>query len=77
MPLRRRLKFLSLEVKPVVRVRVRLIKDGESVPTWYGKSKSIQTFKLPWPPYTYISSTPPPSFPGHTHAHVALDRSQT
>jgi hypothetical protein len=32
------LKFLSLEVKPVVRVRVRLVKDGESVETWTGQS---------------------------------------
>ena len=32
------LKFLSLEVKPVVRVRVRLIPDGESVSTWTGQS---------------------------------------
>lgn len=68
MPLRRRLKFLSLEVKPVVRVRVRLIKDGESVPTWYGKSKSIHTFKLPWPPYLHLLH-PDPLFPwAHTRA---------
>ena len=32
------LKFLSLEVKPVVRVRVRLVRDGESVETWTGQS---------------------------------------
>ena len=32
------LKFLSLEVKPVVRVRVRLIGDGEEVLTWTGQS---------------------------------------
>ena len=32
------LKFLSLEVKPVVRVRVRLVRDGESVQTWTGQS---------------------------------------
>ena len=32
------LKFLSLEVKPVVRVRVRLIGDGEEVATWTGQS---------------------------------------
>jgi len=32
------LKFLSLEVKPVVRVRVRLIGDGEKVMTWTGQS---------------------------------------
>ena len=32
------LKFLSLEVKPVVRVRVRLVKDGETVSTWTGQS---------------------------------------
>ena len=32
------LKFLSLEVKPVVRVRVRLIPDGEQVMTWTGQS---------------------------------------
>jgi len=31
------LKFLSLEVKPVVRVRVRLIDDGEVVQTWTGQ----------------------------------------
>ena len=32
------LKFLSLEVKPVVRVRVRLIGDGSEVMTWTGQS---------------------------------------
>ena len=32
------LKFLSLEVKPVVRVRVRLVGDGEHVSTWTGQS---------------------------------------
>ena len=32
------LKFLSLEVKPVVRVRVRLIGDGSEVLTWTGQS---------------------------------------
>ena len=32
------LKFLSLEVKPVVRVRVRLVEDGQRVNTWTGQS---------------------------------------
>ena len=32
------LKFLSLEVKPVVRVRVRLVEDGQRVDTWTGQS---------------------------------------
>ena len=34
------LKFLSLEVKPVVRVRVRLIGDGEEVATWTGQRRA-------------------------------------
>ena len=32
------LKFLSLEVRPVVRVRVRLVPDGDAVSTWTGQS---------------------------------------
>ena len=32
------LKFLSLEVRPVVRVRVRLVPDGDAASTWTGQS---------------------------------------
>jgi len=32
------LKFLSLEVQPVIRVRVRLLRDDEEVETWHGRT---------------------------------------